>query len=487
MSATPILPGFHPDPSICRVGDDYYLITSTFEYLPGVPVHHSRDLTSWTVIGHVFADRDHLSFPSSAGSAGIFAPTIRHHEGRFWVITTDINTVGDGQLLTSAATPEGPWSPPLRVSGAIGIDPDLFWDADGTCYLTWATGRADAPILQASVDLETGDLLSEPALLSTGSGLAHPEGPHLLRRGDWYYLLLAEGGTERGHAVTIARSRTATGPFVFHPGGPILSHRSSTDPVQNTGHADLVETADGWSMVYLGVRPVGPGPGFHLNGRETFLAKVSWVDDWPVVDENLDISPVSTSFTDDFSADRLDLRWIAPGRHPGDFTSVSPRGVVIDQPSDERYRSLLATRVRDQQWEARADVEPGDARLVLRMDEDHWVAVECRDGQAVARATVGPFAQDLGAIPLPATTPVTLSLRSTLPIPGPHGGVPVADDLQFGIVTDDGFVEIARMDGRYVSTEVAGGFTGRVIGVEPMPATGRPAVLRSFSYEAIAG
>ena len=284
MSATPIVPGFHPDPSVCRVGDDYYLVNSSFEYLPGVPIFHSRDLANWQQLGNVLDRPEQLSLPSSRGGGGIYAPTLRHHDGRFWMITTNINQVRAGHLIVSATDPAGPWTTPVYTKGAVGIDPDLFWDADGTCYLTWTTGWGKPPIMQAVIYPHTGKLLSEPRGVAAGTGLASPEGPHLYRRGDWYYLLLAEGGTERGHAVTIARSRTVSGPFDWNPANPILTHRSTTHPVQNTGHADLVEIPEGWAMVYLGVRPVGPTPGYHLNGRETFLAGVHCVDDWPVAD-----------------------------------------------------------------------------------------------------------------------------------------------------------------------------------------------------------
>ena len=488
MSATPIIPGFHPDPSICRVGDDYYLVNSSFEFLPGVPIFHSRDLVTWELIGNVLDRDDQLALGSSEGSNGIFAPTIRHHDGRFWMITTCINRVREGHLIVSATDPAGPWTTPVYTTGAMGIDPDLFWDEDGTCYLTWAGGWGGGmPIGQVAILPETGELLGEPRGISSGTGLANPEGPHIYRRGDWYYLLLAEGGTERGHAVTIARSRSVDGPYEQNPANPILSHRSTTDPVQNTGHADLVETADGWAMVYLGVRPVGPTPGFHLNGRETFLAGVEWVDDWPVVDETVFAVPAgSRDLDDDFTAPTLDLRWVAPGRHPRDFVAPAPGGgMSIRGSGSPDYRALLAIRVQDQAWHAQATVDAGTARLVLRMDDAHWAAIESRDGTLTARAIAGPFDQVLGEASAPASPTVTLAIRSTQPPAGPYGGTSVADVVELGIVVDDDFQPIASLDGRYLSTEVAGGFTGRVIGVEPLPGSDEPAIIRRFRYRSL--
>jgi beta-xylosidase len=191
------------------------------------------------------------------------------------MVTTNFNEARNGHLIVSATDPAGSWSAPVHTEGVLGIDPDLFWDTDGTCYLTW-TGfdQSGSAILHAPIDPQTGTLIGDARRTRQGTGLAYPEGPHVYRRGDWYYLKLAEGGTERGHAVTIARSRSLDEPWESDPANPILTHRSTSHPVQNTGHADLIETPDGrWAMVHLGVRPVGPTPGYHLNGRETFVAE----------------------------------------------------------------------------------------------------------------------------------------------------------------------------------------------------------------------
>ncbi len=485
MGSTPIIPGFHPDPSVCRVGEDYYLVNSSFEYKPGVPIFHSTDLTSWTQIGNVLDRDEQLFVPSSAGGGGIYAPTLRHHDGRFWMVTTNFNEIRRGHLIVHATDPAGPWSAPVYTEGVLGIDPDLFWDEDGTCYLTWTGYAADGMgLLQVPIDPETGALLGEPRRVWQGAGLANPEGPHVYRRGDWYYLLLAEGGTERGHAVTIARSRSLAGPWESNPANPILSHRSTTHPVQNTGHADLVERADGsWAMVYLGVRPIGPTPGFHVNGRETFLAGIAWVDDWPVVDEDRFEVPRWTNDTDDsFETAEFDLRWIGPGRRPAAFTSGAPGGGLTIKSDASGYRPLLATRVEQQAWEARATLD-SDGRLVLRVDEKHWAAVERRGDIVCARLVIGPVDQVVVQETLPAG-PVVLALRST---PEPTGPIPLAttaDQLQFGYCTADGFQSIATVDGRYFSTEVAGGFTGRVVGVEPLPGT-PSTLLRRFQLQTI--
>lgn len=482
MSHRPILSGFHPDPSICRVGEDFYLVTSSFEYLPGVPIFHSRDLLHWEQIGNVLDRDDQFTLPDGQGSTGIYAPTLRHHGGRFWMITTNVAAYARGQLIVSAEDPAGPWSAPVYTTGATGIDPDLTWDTEGTCYLTWSSDRPETPISQAVVDPDTGTLLSEPRALWSGTGLAYPEAPHLYHRNAWWYLLIAEGGTERGHAVSVARSRSVTGPYEGHPANPILSHRSTTHVVQNTGHADLVELPSGdWAAVHLGVRPRGSSPGFHVNGRETFLAAIRWEDDWPVFDEEHYPAPDDdTGFDEEFTKPVLHPRWISPGVHPAHFAAPAAGGGVAltAASSPTGARRLLGVRARDEEWEASAVAEGRDTRLVLRLDDAHWAGVEARGESLVARVVIGGLDHTLAEIPRPGSGGVTLALRAVKPRPGtPHTGGP--DQVQLGHHDHGGFRPLAEVDGRYFSTEVAGGFTGRVIGVESLAGV---QVVRRFSY-----
>ncbi|WP_436791266.1 family 43 glycosylhydrolase [Yinghuangia sp. YIM S10712] len=371
----------------------------------------------------------------------------------------------------------------MFAEGAIGIDPDLTWDEDGVCHLSWSSPNG---IRQAAVDPVTGRLLSEPRLLWAGTGLAHPEAPHLYARNGWWYLVIAEGGTERGHAVSVARSRSVSGPFEPHPANPILSHRSTDHPVQNTGHADLLELPDGsWAMVYLGVRPRGNTPKFHVNGRETFLAGIEWADDWPVVVEDAyDVPPQPTSFTDDFAAPDLHPRWVSPGTDPGTFVRSANgdgrTGIALAAgraPEARETRHLLATRARDDEWQADVTAPVGDVALVVQIDDAHWAAVERCGDTLTARAVVGPFDQALGSVtgvardtPL-AIRAVDISHRLSL-----HNG---PDRLELGYLDNGRLHALADLDGRYLSTEVAGGFTGRVIGVE---ALGGDALVAQFTY-----
>ncbi|MEI8290964.1 MAG: glycoside hydrolase family 43 protein, partial [Verrucomicrobiota bacterium] len=247
MSYTnPIIPGFYPDPSVCCVGGDFYLVNSTFEYFPGVPIWHSRDLIHWRQLGHVLTRRSQLELDQVKCSDGIYAPTIRFHNGVFYLITTRCSAGSYKNFYVTATDPAGPWSDPVWYDQS-GIDPSLFFDDDGKVYfqsnraMTYDQNRA---IYQSEIDIKTGKRLTEPKCLWRGSGGSYIEGPHVYKRDGWYYLLTAEGGTSYGHMVTIARSKNIWGPYESCPHNPILSNRHAYEEIHGTGHADLVQAAD---------------------------------------------------------------------------------------------------------------------------------------------------------------------------------------------------------------------------------------------------
>ncbi len=285
----PLLPGFYPDPSICRVGDDFYMVTSSFAYYPGIPIFHSKNLAQWEQIGHVLDRPAQLQVKPYYISGGIYAPTIRYHKGVYYVITTNVSDRGN--FIVTAKDPKGPWSEPHWLEDAVGIDPSLFWDEDDRAYYvgTWP-GEPESGEKQmiwlSEIDLENFRLIGEKTKI-WGGALADaycPEGPHLYRIGGYYYLMIAEGGTEHFHSETIARSENLRGPYTGYRGNPILTQRNlgMKAAIANAGHADLVELQDGsWYMVFLASRPYG---GYHkILGRETFIAPVEWEEGWPVV------------------------------------------------------------------------------------------------------------------------------------------------------------------------------------------------------------
>ncbi len=279
----PVIPGFFPDPSICRVGNDYYLVNSTFEYFPGVPVMHSRDLVHWRLIGYCLTRKSQLPLDSCGASQGIYAPTIRYHDGTFYMITTNVS--GGGNFYVTAEDPAGPWSEPVWLDQA-GMDPSLFFDDDGTVYYTRHEGQGDGYVAQRTINLGTGKLEGDLRNVWNGTGDVWVEGPHLYKINGTYYLMASEGGTSYEHMVTIARSDSPWGPFESNPANPILTHRYLPDnPFQAIGHADIVNTPDGWWMVCLGIRP--QGGRFHHIGRETFLVPFKFDEEgWPVVNGN---------------------------------------------------------------------------------------------------------------------------------------------------------------------------------------------------------
>jgi xylan 1,4-beta-xylosidase len=463
-ATAPVIAGLFPDPSVCRVGEDYYLANSSMEYAPAVPIWHSRDLVSWRQIGNAL-DRDE-QFPAgrSPASRGIYAPTLRHHQGRFWLVTTDIDDPRGGHLIFSATDAAGPWSDPVHLAGLDGIDPDLTWDEDGTCLLTYCSwDDSQIGIRQAAIDPDAGKVLEEPQWIWHGTGLGNPEGPHLYRRGEWWHLVIAEGGTDRGHVVSVARSRSPRGPFESAPHNPVFTHRSTRHPVQNVGHADLVERLDGtWAAVHLGVRPRGRTPRYHVNGRETFLAEIAWTDDWPQFAPSEAALPDSQwCFTDDFTASRLDPRWVSPGLRPGQCTRLVSGGVRVEPAASASGEpSGLFFRVAGDRWEADITVETGESvfTAAARIDRWHWYGLRVKDGRAEVVSRVGEVEAVVCDRPL-AGGEVTFRIRSVEATwDGP-------DDIELGVVDASGFAALARLDGRYLSTEVAGGFTGRMIGL----------------------
>ncbi|MCW3836521.1 glycoside hydrolase family 43 protein [Sphingomonas canadensis] len=299
MIRNPILRGFNPDPSICRVGEDYYIATSTFEWFPGVQIHHSRDLANWRLIARPLNRASQLDMRGDPDSCGVWAPCLSHDGERFHLIYTDVKrygrtTVGGASgaslrdfhnYLVTCDTIDGDWSDPVHLNSS-GFDPSLFHDADGGKWLLnmlWdhRPGRKRfAGIVIQRYSPEERRLTGERRMIFEGTPLGFTEAPHLYRRGGYYYLITAEGGTQWNHAVTMARSRSLFGPYELHPHGQILTARDRPDaPLMRAGHADLVETPEGetW-MVYLCGRPL-PNRGRCVLGRETAIQPMRWGDD----------------------------------------------------------------------------------------------------------------------------------------------------------------------------------------------------------------
>jgi xylan 1,4-beta-xylosidase len=490
----PLIAGFNPDPSVVRVGDDYYVVTSSFEYLPGLPIYHSTDFEQWEQVGNVATRAEQLEIFHVPTPFGVFAPTIRHRDGMFYVIVTVVG--GRGCVVFTAADPTGDWSDGTVIADLDGIDPDLAWGDDGTAYVTYSGHRTDEDgarrpsIMQVSVDLATGTILDQPRPLWSGTGLKFPEAPHLYQRGDTWYLLIAEGGTERGHAVSIARSSSPEGPFEGGPANPFLSARSTNRPIQNTGHGDIVELPDGTiGMVLLGMRPLGLGQAFSLLGRETFATRLEWVDGWPLA-EPVTLNPRQGDviFRDDFDGEALDSGWMAVRRTPADVAAVTSSGLILTADGDDLnglHPVLLCRRQHNIAAEAAIaiDVAGGTGGLTIRYDENHHLDLEATGTEegthVVARLQLAGVQQEWHA--RLSTGPVILTIRTTPNTAQARLADPVERiTLTAAPVADPADIQtIAHLDGRYLSAEVVVAFTGRVIG--PYCSSGS-VTIRSFAY-----
>jgi len=479
----PIIPGFYPDPSVCRVGEDFYLVNSSFEYFPGVPIWHSRDLLNWRQLGHVLDRVEQLDLEDCACSDGIYAPTIRFHNGLFYMVTTLVKGGEFRNFFVTAEDPAGPWSNPVRLDQS-GIDPSLFFHDDSRVFLqTNRPLRFDAPraIYQSEIDLATGERLSGPTVIWTGTGGSYVEGPHIYQRGDWFYLLVAEGGTAYGHMVTIARSRGIWGPYESCPHNPILSNRHAYEEIHGTGHGDLIEAADGsWWMVHLGFRQTAGT--IHTLGRETCLAPVEWADDWPVVNRTGTIGAcVEASLPgeqvgweiggrDDFDATAPALEWIRLRRpvdsnyslaeRPG-FLRLYPATTTLDDLGSptllaRRQQHLYVRMATRLEYDPTQDSERAGMTLLMT-NRHHYDFCIMRKGSsrvAVVAVRLHRIRTHAAEWPLPDSGPVDLVIVSD------------RDTYFFECrVNDDPVAAPLALDSRYLGTEVTDGFNGVVVGL----------------------
>ena len=486
----PILPGCYPDPSICRVGDDYYLVTSTFEYLPGLPVLHSRDLVTWETIGHVVDRPGQLDYSRIASSGGLYAPTIRHHDGVFWVVCTLVDqrdASRGGNFLMTATDPAGPWSDPVWLD-ADGIDPSIFFDDDGRVWVHGTRLARDpewfhqTEVWVRELDPDSKKLVGPEHVVWKGAvkGVVWAEAPHIYKVDGTYYLMAAEGGTEFHHAESIAMSDSVTGPYVGSKGNPILTHRhlGRQHPVVGAGHADLVQAADGsWWAVLLAMRTYG---GYHYPlGRETFLVPVVWEDGWPVVAPGVGKVPdtVEVPFAQGPArgpeqglasgvVPSDDLRWTAVRALPTEV--ATPAGAGWDLPlraatlDSLEVPAFLGVRLQHTHAELVArvtvDLAAGEeVGVVVRQSEkDHArLAVTRGPDGVVARAVHRQRDEDreVGSTPV-VEGPLTFTVRAR--------GV----DIDLLVASDDAEpVVVGTVAATDLDTVATGGFLGLWLGV----------------------
>lgn len=298
----PILSGFYPDPSICKVGDDFYVVTSTFAYYPGLPILHSKDLVNWETISFAMDRPEQLNLDGHGVSRGLFAPSIRYHNGLYYITCTLIDT--GGNFVITATDPAGPWSDPYWLPEVNGIDPSMYFD-ENKAYILYNSIPPDDKSLYSghrtirmfAFDVDSMRVTGDETLLVNGGvdiskNPVWIEAPHIFKKDGYYYLICAEGGTGYNHSEVVFRSEQAEGPYVPWDKNPILTQRhldpSRPNPITTTGHADFVELEDGsWWAVFLGCRPYADKDYFNT-GRETFLTPVKWIDGWPVINPDFE-------------------------------------------------------------------------------------------------------------------------------------------------------------------------------------------------------
>jgi alpha-N-arabinofuranosidase len=504
----PILSGYYPDPSITRVGDDYYLVNSSFTNFPGLPVFRSRDLVNWTQVGNALDRPGQVDFTGVRASQGIYAPDISYHDGLYYIVTTCSSCPGGtGNFVITASNPAGPWSQPVTIRGLQGIDPSLVWDGD-KLHVVYNNAPEGQPrydghraIWIAELDPRTLQFAGKPKVLVDG-GVApgkRPiwiEGPHIFRKDGYYYLICAEGGTADNHSEVVFRADAITGPYAPGPVNPILTQRDldpqRPHPVTTAGHADFVQTQNGqWWAVFLATRPY-PGNLYNI-GRETFLLPVDWKDGWPLILEQGRTVPYAVA------KPRLPQPPQPPAPAPtsGDFAYVdefdgplSPAWIGIRIPHAPLYtveRGALALRAgaplgdlrgvpafvgRRQQHHVATvstvvDFAPrhdGDRAGLVAMQNDAnhvFLGLARRDGKNV----VALYKTEGGKETLVASRPAA-STRIEL--------VMDMDGGQAGFRYRDGDVTTTldgNLDIRFLSTQKAGGFVGVVAG--PYVASGR--------------
>jgi len=375
MIQNPILQGFNPDPSICKVNQDFYVATSTFEWFPGVQIHHSRDLVNWRLLGHTLQEKRLLNLQGIPSSGGVWAPALSFHDGLFYLCYTVVHqheaaTKDTPNFLITSPSIDGPWSDPVFINSS-GFDPSLFHDDDGKKYwlnMVWDHRPEKHPfygIVLQEYDPKAQSLVGKSKLIFKGSTLGLTEGPHLYKRNGFYYLLTAEGGTEYDHAVTLARSTELAGPYEIHPQNPILTSSGKPElKLQKAGHASLIETKDNqWYMTHLCGRPI-PGTNKCNLGRETAIQKVEWRDDdWLYLtnggnepDEQVQPPPLEPCPWDELPKPLpFDSPHFAIPRGPSSSVMIEPDGLTLvgmESLESNFEQAMLARRLTSQRLTA---------------------------------------------------------------------------------------------------------------------------------------
>ncbi|GAA0448291.1 MULTISPECIES: glycoside hydrolase family 43 protein [Sphingomonas] len=493
----PILSGYYPDPSVTRVGDDYYLVLSSFAHFPGLPIFRSKDLVNWTQIGNAIDRPEQLDFTGMRTSQAVFAPDISYHDGTFYIANTCVEC--GGNFVITAKDPAGPWSKPVWLPFE-GIDPSIYWEGD-RAYIVNNRAPAEPPrydghraIWIQEYDWRAGKMVGESTqLVNGGVDISKKpvwiEGPHILKKDGWYYLTAAEGGTSVNHSQVVLRSKNLRGPFVPYADNPILTQRdldpARPNPITSAGHAKLVETQNGeWFATFLAVRPYEGD--FYNIGRETFLLPVTWKDGWPIIlpkGEAIPFAsrvpklpaqapgPVPTTgdfgYVDEFEGDKLAMQWIGVRTPKRPFYHLEAGDLVLDRGTPigdlsgvpafvgRRQQHHVATVSTTVRFDPGADGERGGL-AAMQSDRNYlFFGVTRIAGKPVVALYTADQGQErlVASAPISPGNPVTLTIRA-------DGGT-----MAFDYEGAAGRKTLAAdVDARFLSTKVATGFVGTLIG-----------------------
>jgi alpha-N-arabinofuranosidase len=495
----PVLAGYYPDPSVVRVEDKYYLVNSTFAHWPGIPIHESTDLVHWTLVGHALTNPG-INYDGLNISRGVFAPSIHHHQGRFYIINTLVDA--GGNFFVTSNSPRGPWSDPVWLKEIDGIDPSFFFDDDGKSYVLNNGPPEGKPLYDGhrAIWIQEFDVAAKQlvgprkVIVNGGVDLSKQpiwiEGPHLYRVKGWYYLMCAEGGTGPGHSEVIFRSKSPWGPYESYKGNPILTQRDLPPdrpaPITNAGHADLVQMKDGsWWALFLASRPYKEN--LFNTGRETWLLPVDWKNGWPVIlepgkaipyvvkgpkvlqpEKEVDGDLLAGNFTrrDDFNMAEPGHEWLqvhVPKKTWHELKDgtlvIHPLAVNLDQ---KRNASFYARRQAHLRFAASTEFAPPRAPgtaagIAAYQNENHWYFFGARrEGerlQLFLERRSGSSNEIAGTVTVDAIAALKLLING--------------DGSRYSFFYDagDGWQLLRdHVDGSILSTEIAGGFVGTVMG-----------------------
>ncbi|WCT53818.1 glycoside hydrolase family 43 protein [Paenibacillus kyungheensis] len=478
----PIIKGFYPDPSVCKVGDTYYLATSTFQYFPGVPIFESHDLINWKQISHCLTRTTQVQLDQVQSSGGVFAPTLRYHRGRFYMVTTNDTTRQNFFVWTDDIY--GEWSEPIIVDQS-GIDPDLYFEDDTTYFMSKGHDvDGNEGVFQCQIDIVTGQKLTPSRMIWQGTGGRYLESPHMYKINNWYYLLVAEGGTEYGHMATYARSISPSGPFEAYAHNPVLTNRNLGGyELQAVGHGDLIQDNNGnWWLYHLGFRQIGQWLTYHHLGREVFLTPVTFDEEgWFTAGyHGTTLSSFETDRISDnviqqekriytFENTNWELDWCYlrfPQTENYQFEDhklmLKGTDITLDQPLSPTF---LGLRQKDFYAVITCDVEiiDGEAGITLYMDEHHHYELAIRGQKDHYEVIERLNTQDIK------------SVQQTVALTSNKASIMVKAEptcYHFFVTVGGEDILLGTAQTKYLSSEVAGGFTGVMIGLY---ATNHPA------------